>query len=538
MNRILASIILVILSVLTSFQPVQADSPPQINYPSGMSDQQKLSEVYSLIEQMRLEHNRVGTIANSNWRVNQYKWAQYSQIYTTKLLPLIQEENRLKAAIIKNTQPPSELSAKPIKKKPISPIRPNNPKRPTIPDIPSVQPSVKLPIQTNITTSSTLFGNMSLLKTHKSSTTYSGLNQLRDLNFNSLHGQFIDPVENYNTYSKVDSGGYFSITSNKVTATNIPGTVISYVYRDYGANFFNNFTHLFTYHTDSIPIDSAQLIYSIGNEYGTASSLASNTDGISIVTFTQPAWTGAAGQDYIYSQSYDGTYIYAGTNTAPSQVIKIDPLTMTTVGLPWTGAAGQDYIISQSYDGTYIYAGTGTAPGQVIKIDPSTMTTLPIPYLALGNIGGSVADYLFPFTDNATYYPKIIRNSGIATLYLYTDINRTSLLDTLTITCELGSWRYLQPSASWEVPSLSGITSWYVQNLDLQLPQPPTPTPTPTPAQKTDTFFKTMVKIAITLGIVFFLFKYPDKEPKEFFKIAIASAILGSIIIIMIDILF
>jgi hypothetical protein len=74
-------------------------------------------------------------------------------------------------------------------------------------------------------------------------------------------------------------------------------------------------------------------------------------------------WNGAAGQGDCRAIVSDGTYIYAGLNTSPAQVVKIDPTTMETV-LTWTGASGQNQCYALDFDGTYLYAGFNTDPGQ------------------------------------------------------------------------------------------------------------------------------------------------------------------------------
>jgi hypothetical protein len=68
-------------------------------------------------------------------------------------------------------------------------------------------------------------------------------------------------------------------------------------------------------------------------------------------------WIGASGQNQCYALAYDGAYIYAGLYTSPARVIKIDRMTMTTVGV-WTGVPG--------------------TPGY-----PGSITAVPLPMMAL-----------------------------------------------------------------------------------------------------------------------------------------------------------
>jgi hypothetical protein len=78
----------------------------------------------------------------------------------------------------------------------------------------------------------------------------------------------------------------------------------------------------------------------------------------------------------------DGTYIYARGKISPGEIYKIRTSDMTTVGSPWDGTDEPGlgaYIINIIFDGTFIYAiylGNTVDAGYVIKIDPITMTTV------------------------------------------------------------------------------------------------------------------------------------------------------------------
>ena len=93
---------------------------------------------------------------------------------------------------------------------------------------------------------------------------------------------------------------------------------------------------------------------------------------------TVATWTGASGEDYCSSITFDGTYIYVGLQRGfaePCRIVKINPSTMATVAT-WTGAAGENNIARLTFDGTYIYAGIAESPAKVIKINTSTMATV------------------------------------------------------------------------------------------------------------------------------------------------------------------
>lgn len=70
---------------------------------------------------------------------------------------------------------------------------------------------------------------------------------------------------------------------------------------------------------------------------------------------------------------FDGTYILAGLDTDPGDVVRINPATMAEVDR-WTGAAGQTNVRSITHDGTYYYALLDGAV--LVRIDPVTMTTV------------------------------------------------------------------------------------------------------------------------------------------------------------------
>lgn len=69
--------------------------PPNIN-----TDRKKLYAVYSILEQMRVEHNRQYEVyMDSEGVVTERQWLIYIQIFRSKQLPLLQEQNRLRLAI-------------------------------------------------------------------------------------------------------------------------------------------------------------------------------------------------------------------------------------------------------------------------------------------------------------------------------------------------------------------------------------------------------------------------------------------------------
>jgi len=91
-------------------------------------------------------------------------------------------------------------------------------------------------------------------------------------------------------------------------------------------------------------------------------------------------WTGAAGENNALSVTTDGYYLYVAFGLSPAKIVKIDPLTMTTVA-SWTGAAGQNEPHEVKIDGYYLYVTLrldDITPGKVVKIDSKTMTTVAV----------------------------------------------------------------------------------------------------------------------------------------------------------------
>lgn len=61
---------------------------------------------------------------------------------------------------------------------------------------------------------------------------------------------------------------------------------------------------------------------------------------------------------------------------------------------------------------------------------------------------GDTSEY-YLISSDTTYYFTLERNAGSASLKIYSNSARTSLLDTLTCTCNTGEWRYFYPAASY-----------------------------------------------------------------------------------------
>ena len=190
-----------------------------IVYPFDIdTDYEKLEAVYSLIEQMRLEHNRVGEIARSNWEEYEDKWYEYARIFKTKLQPLLEELNKLRASIKDANFTQKEWR--------------------------------ELDSETQLLRLDALLPDKEVAKTELTSATTLSLDQLKDVDFYSLDGKFVDPVEDFTSASwnngtpQVDPNSRYTVDSNTVTATDITRDETAYFYRAH--NISGDFEWLFT----------------------------------------------------------------------------------------------------------------------------------------------------------------------------------------------------------------------------------------------------------------------------------------------------
>jgi hypothetical protein len=70
----------------------------------------------------------------------------------------------------------------------------------------------------------------------------------------------------------------------------------------------------------------------------------------------------------------------------------------------------------------------------------------------------------------ASYYLTIARSGTTLTCEVYSDSGRTSLIDTLSITCGTGTYSTIASGFSRDSSSFvpDAVATWYVENLDLQ----------------------------------------------------------------------
>jgi len=191
-----------------------------VTYPPGTTtDKDKLFACYSLIEQMRLEHNKVSAIATSDKEkyIESGKLRAHTQQAESLLKQLLAEQNRLRERIIQANYTPKQWEAV------------NN-----------------LTPQELITLHQTLFGNKSAESTKPTLATSSALADLKALSLDDMPAKLgSDPTEDFTTYTEVDETSALAITADRITYT-AARTIYNqyYVYKDKGADHFNaNFEH-------------------------------------------------------------------------------------------------------------------------------------------------------------------------------------------------------------------------------------------------------------------------------------------------------
>jgi hypothetical protein len=204
---------------------------PNVNYPASVkTDYDKLGAVYSLLEQMRLEHNHVGEIARSDWNHYRDKWYEYQKLYKAKLKELLHERNVIREVIWKSSfdeKTWNELSDE---------------EKENINDV--------------------LYGNRAELKVLSTKATTHLLDELKAINLDDLKGQFVDPTEDYTTYTEVDPNGHLSKTLSKITWTDLNNSETAYICDDKGVDHFDgDFEFLFDGEITDIPAGGARVYW-------------------------------------------------------------------------------------------------------------------------------------------------------------------------------------------------------------------------------------------------------------------------------------
>jgi hypothetical protein len=326
---------------------------PNVNYPASIkTDYDKLVAIYSLIEQMRLEHNARLEEAKSKG-----VYPEYWKLFKSKLRPLLAEKDRLKSSIRGASYTDKQWKS----------LKPDE----------VAQAYVEL------------YGDKDELKGLPTEATSGLIDQLKAVDLSKLSKTSIpDPYQDFTGYTKVDPNSEFTVTSTKVSADPFHyGKGQSYVYKDFGAGHFTNYDHLFevavTDHSGT------------GNGYG------------------HPVWM--------------------------LQNVVCDEYYMVLAGEDAHGLYAQEWGASSIYFGLREYVN-----------------------------GSPDADYSANIAEGTLYYIEMEREDTSLTCYIRTGSHEGSLFDTLYVTVDSQSFRYLFVMQSSDYFGDSDWMSDYVQNLDIQ----------------------------------------------------------------------
>lgn len=190
--------------------------------PEADTDYEKLCAVYSLIEQMRLEHNRVTNIARSNPRkyIESGIFKTYALLSKAQLKKLLAERNTLMEKIRWANYNPDQWG--------------------------------KLTEKELQAAQHELFGDKESLKHSPTEARAPPLDELKAIDINKLEATpTTDPTEDFTSASwnngtpQSDPGGFLTVTSTKVAFDALDRNNDTYFYRDMGANHFDgDYEHL------------------------------------------------------------------------------------------------------------------------------------------------------------------------------------------------------------------------------------------------------------------------------------------------------
>ena len=185
-----------------------------ITYPIELNtDLKKLGAVYNLLEQARLEYNRQSAIAAADGKYAG-KFRQYGGVYRVKQEKLLAEYRTLKQKIRLAAYTDAEWKA--------------------------------LSFDEQSVLDGTLYGDKAALQQTATLATSTALTELKAVDLDSLDSlPANDPIENFTTYTEVDSGTDITVTAPKVDVVTMDIGANSSVYKSYGAAHFGNFTHKF-----------------------------------------------------------------------------------------------------------------------------------------------------------------------------------------------------------------------------------------------------------------------------------------------------
>ena len=178
---------------------------PDITYPIELdTDSKRLAAVYRLLEELRIEHNRVGGIARADWVKHEGRWQTYGKQFDAKQAPLLIEQRWLKNLIRRANYTDAEWEK----------------------------------VDLSDSDYELLFGDKGALRKIPTLATTPLLDALKAIDFLTLEGEFVDPLEDWTTYTEVDTSNVLTVAANTITVVNLTRTSDSWVYKDFGASHF------------------------------------------------------------------------------------------------------------------------------------------------------------------------------------------------------------------------------------------------------------------------------------------------------------
>ncbi|MCH7745527.1 MAG: hypothetical protein IIC84_05570 [Chloroflexi bacterium] len=203
---------------------------PNVTYPIGLdTDSKKLSAVYRLLEELRIEHNRVGIIARGDWGKHEGRWQAYKLQVRAKRNPLLIEMMRLKNLVRRANYTDDEWKA----------------------------------IDLSESDNDLLWGNKASLREIPTLATSPALGEVKAIDFLGLDGPVDDPLEDWDAaYTEVDPNSKLTVVANTITAADFARDSAFFVYKDFGDGHFDT---TFSLSTDNEHLVSSEQSVHVGS---------------------------------------------------------------------------------------------------------------------------------------------------------------------------------------------------------------------------------------------------------------------------------
>lgn len=250
-KRIILYTLIIIISFIILPINVYGNNGNVIFPPGCDNDFEKLKAVYSILEDMRLECNRIGSLAKGNWNKYKDNWYEYKYIYKSKRLPLLREMSNLKNSIRDSVYDMEEwLSLSEYEK-----------------DLAYTE----------------MYGDKSILRELETEATSDLFEQLKRVNFEVLNGEYVDPYVDYTDFTEVDDSGNWYVYTDNITYVSSDSSDRSYVYYDCGVGGIGDLYNTFHKYTCSWSVSSGYIAHwAVTNGAMTIQEMMDDNDGISI----------------------------------------------------------------------------------------------------------------------------------------------------------------------------------------------------------------------------------------------------------------